>query len=257
MYTLKIMTFNICVGGIANNRYPDRRAYVKEFIERQQPDVIGFQEASLPIREALVEDLTDYYIIGGGRDANYEGEAVSIAFRKDKFTLFDCETFWLSNTPNIAGSRYAIDQSACPRVCTWATLKPKAGKPFRFYNVHTDHVGEIARIQAATQVIQKIAENNSRCPMPSYVTGDFNERPDCGCIKTMLSCTAIPLVDLMADCGATFHNFDRRNDPTFKIDYIFAPAGTKCLKAEKLTEKRDGLWLSDHYPLMATIEVEE
>ena len=256
---LKLMTFNMRTQTTSDgeNQFLNRKEFIADKLNEVKPDVIGCQEMQPIMMSWLVSAMDDYYVVGGGRGANFDNEAVCIAYRKDRFALYNCETFWLSPTPSVPGSRYSGDQSGCPRVCTWVMLKPlDGGKPFRFYNVHTDHVGDYARVLACNQVLQKISENNNIMKLPTFVTGDFNDRPDSMSIKTMKTCPGIPRVDLTEASGQTFHAYGKRNDSTCKIDYIFADAGTKCLDMQVLTDKRGELYLSDHYPLMATVELD-
>lgn len=254
MSRISIMSFNMRTQTThdGENQFMNRREFIAERLAEYKPDIIGAQEIQPVMYDWMVDTLDDYYVVGGGRGANYDNEAVCIAFRKSKFVLYDCETFWLSATPNLPGSRYSGDQSECPRICTWVTLKPKDGKPFRVYNVHTDHIGEYARVLAANQVLAKLCENNAKSPMRSFVTGDFNAEPDDLCIRTMLDCKGAPLVDLSAESGGTFHGY---GTTSVKIDYIFADAGTKCVDFKVLTDKKGNLWLSDHYPIMADVEI--
>lgn len=256
MKTLKIMTFNVRTNceSDGENRFFNRAPFIAEWLRRVKPDVIGMQEVRPEMYARLVEDLSDYIIVGGGRGADRGDEAVPIAFRKDAFFLTDLETFWLSSEPHTPGSRYTGDQSGCPRVCTSATLKPRDGEPFRVYNIHTDHVGVFARVLASNQLLQKINEDNLLSPMPAFITGDFNDLPDSLCIKTILCYRGGFFTDLSADVGGTFHNYGRLSKEE-KIDYIFAENGTKCLSCEKMTDHKNGLWLSDHYPVMAEVEL--
>ncbi len=257
-YPLKIMSFNMRTQCEADgiNSFLNREAFIAEWLNAVKPDVIGAQEIMPVMRDWMVDTLDDYYVVGGGRGKNYDNEGVCVAFRKDAFVLYDCETFWLSPTPHEPGSRYDADQSSCPRVVTWVTLKPKNGAPFRFYNIHTDHVGKVARALACCQLLQKIDGNNANRPMKSFVTGDFNAMPDNDCIKEMTAYRDSALVDLSADSGETFHGFGKRLGEGIKIDYIFADRGTKVLSFDVFRDERNGQWLSDHYPIMATVEME-
>lgn len=253
----KIMTCNLrtdCASD-GKNSFMNRRPYIAEKLAEYSPDVIGFQEIRPHMYSWLIENLGDYSVVGGGRGADRGDEAVCIAFKKSKFFLCDLETFWLSATPDLPGSRYSGDQSSCPRICTWVTLKPVDGQPFRVYNVHTDHVGKFARVLAANQVLQKLSENNQRAFMKSFITGDFNAQPDDLCITTMTSYAGTPLVDLTADSGLTFHGFGKCRAEQLKIDYIFADADTKCTKLTVCRDERDGVFISDHYPLMVEAEL--
>ena len=256
---LKLMSFNMRTQATCDgeNQFICRKDFIGDFIERVQPDIIGCQEMTSLMREWMVERLHDYYVVGGYRGANYDNECVCIAFRKDKFTLYDCETFWLSTTPDVPGSRFAGDQSDCPRVCTWVMLKPSGdAKPFRFYNVHTDHQGDNARLLAANQIMNKIASNNQRLNLKTFMVGDFNDIPGSACIDAVLNSNAADLVDLSAESGQTFHNYGNLVDPTYKIDYIFADAGTKCTEFIKYDDRRGELYLSDHNPIMATVVID-
>ena len=251
------MTFNMrthCETDGVNNFF-NRAPFISEWLHRVRPDIIGMQEVKPCMYTRLLADLEDYVIVGGGRGADLGDEAVPIAFRRDAFFLTDLATFWLSAEPHTPGSRYTGDQSGCPRICTSVTLKPVDGEPFRVYNVHTDHVGEYARVLASNQVLQKIDEDNLLSPMPTFITGDFNAYPDTLCIKTIIGYRGGFFTDLTANVGGTFHDFGRREKEE-KIDYIFAEKGVKCLSCEKLTDHReDGVWLSDHYPVMAEVEL--
>lgn len=255
MQTCKIMTFNMRTQTTndGDNQFFLRAPYIKERLDAIKPDVIGMQEVQPVMYERLIADLPDYYIVGGGRGRDRGDEAVCVAFLKERFTLCDLETFWLSATPHTPGSRYTGDQSGCPRVCTVLTLKPKDGEPFRVYNMHTDHVGKVARVLASNQMLQKLDENNLLSSMPAIVTGDFNAEPDDLCITTVTNYKGGELVDISADVGGTFHDYGRCEP--IKIDYIFADRSVKCISCEAVRDRReDGLWLSDHYPVMATVE---
>lgn len=263
MAVYKFMTYNLRTDCESDgiNSFTNRRQYIAEKLDFYSPDIIGFQEIRPHMYEWLIENLKDYYVVGGGRGRQRDDEAVCIAFKKDKFFLCDLQTFWLSATPDVPGSRYSGDQSGCPRICTWVTLKPRDGAPFRFYNLHTDHIGKYARALACNQVLQKVSENNQRSFMKTFITGDFNASPDEVSVQSMLEYAGTPLVDLTADSGITFHNFGRGLKPdadktyTIKMDYIFADADTKCNSLTVCRDERDGMYMSDHYPLMVEVEL--
>ena len=241
--------------GDGENQFLMRRDFIAERLNELKPDVIGCQEMQPIMYDWLNDTLTDYCVVGAGRGVTLNDEAVCIAYRRDRFILCSCDTFWLSTEPYKPGSRYAGDQSSCPRICTVVTLKPRDGKPFRLYNIHTDHVGKYARVLEVNQLLRRISEDDSRMPMPVFVTGDFNDTPDSVCIKTMLEYDNGRFVDLCADSGQTFHAFGKYENEAGKIDYIFAEKGQNCIKTEVIRDRRGNLFLSDHYPLMAEIEL--
>ena len=118
---VKLMTFNLRIANAGDgiNAFDNRKERVKETIMYESPDVVGFQEASDGMIDWIkVAIRSKYVVVGTGRNADRTGEGARIAFKKKKFELVSLETIWLSETPNIPGSCYSVDQSTCPRVFT-------------------------------------------------------------------------------------------------------------------------------------------
>jgi endonuclease/exonuclease/phosphatase family metal-dependent hydrolase len=249
---LKVCTFNlrVAVEGDGDNYFFNRTHRVLETIRTEKPDLIGFQEARDSQREWLRANLPDYTILGCGREKNYMGESVLAAFRTDAFSAIDFKQFWLSPTPSVAGSRFGADQSSCPRSTVAVTLKHReSDELLRFYNTHLDHKGAIARLLGATQLMQDIAAWGGKF----VLTGDFNALPDAEEIKTITACPTLPIVDVTAELGGTFHSYGRLADP-IKIDYIFTNAD--CDPAESYVVEdhpADGIYISDHNPVCGFI----
>ncbi|MBR5307983.1 MAG: endonuclease/exonuclease/phosphatase family protein [Clostridia bacterium] len=256
---LKIMTFNLrCdCGADGINNWVHRTDLVKEAIYGESPDIIGFQEVTRRMLEdvrGLIE--TDYAIFGAGRNADYTGEGVNIAFKKDKFDLLGLETFWLSDTPNVPGSRYeSLDQSTCPRTALISELALRGkGKKLYFCNTHLDHLGEQAKIHGARLICEKL---EAKCTDNDTViiTGDMNATPESGPIKEFCN-SSLGTKDITDVNEATFHQWGTRLDESIKIDYIFTNAkkSDKPCKIVKEYEK-DGVYCSDHYPVCAYVEI--
>ena len=121
---LKICTFNLRtpVQKDEVNYLPNRKERILECIRKEDPDIIGFQEAAVYTADWLREVLDGYMIVGCGRGKTLNDEASLIAYRKNAFEMISAETFWLSLAPSVWGSRYGADQSSCPRVATAAVL---------------------------------------------------------------------------------------------------------------------------------------
>ena len=105
------------------------------------------------------------------------------------------------------------------------------------------------------QLLARIAEDDKKLRIPVFVTGDFNDTPDSLCIKTMLEYDGGRFIDLSSDSGQTFHAYGKYITEEGKIDYIFAENGTKCIQTEVIRDRRGSLYLSDHYPIMAEVEI--
>ena len=256
---LKIVSLNLRMHnrGDGINEFPNRKNRVKDFIDSSDADIIGFQEIMPHMREWLVESFPDYYMVGIGRGKKYDDETALIAFRKDRMSLISCDTVMLSTTPLAFGSIYeGSDQSHCPREYVKAFLKHKdIDEPFWVYNVHTDHIGALARVLASAQIMQDITSHNKKV----FFTGDFNATPDAQSIKMICGNSTRPLTDA-APNEDTFHNFGKvkewMKEGSAKIDYIFADADTKVVSSEVYNDVAvDGVYISDHYPVIAVFEV--
>ncbi|MBR6734794.1 MAG: endonuclease/exonuclease/phosphatase family protein [Kiritimatiellae bacterium] len=89
-----------------HNNWENRRDDFARAIERESPDLIAFQEVLPDQRKFLEERFAAYDFTGEGRNADRKsGESSPVAWRRDRFTLIDCGSFWLSETPDVPGSR--------------------------------------------------------------------------------------------------------------------------------------------------------
>lgn len=78
--------------------------------------------------------------------------------------------FWLNETPDVPKLGW---DAACIRICSWGQFRQKAtGFEFYYFNLHMDHVGVVARREAAKLVVKKIGEIAKDAPV--VLTGDFN-----------------------------------------------------------------------------------
>lgn len=183
---IKVFSFNLRTEAKSDgiNDFYNRTDRVLATIKEHSPDVIGFQEVQPGMRAWLRENLTEYLIVGCGRERDLGGESVVIGYKKNDFQAIRSETFWLSPTPSVFGSRYPVDQSSCPRIVTSALLKHKDSPlPFVFCNTHLDHVGKNARLQGSLQIIQYLSENAERF----ILTGDFNASPSAPEVRVITS----------------------------------------------------------------------
>lgn len=260
--TLKVLTFNLRVVADVDgiNSFFNRTGRILDTIKEQSPDLIGFQEVSgsKGMRKWLDDALAPigYTVVGCGREKNYRGEASCLAYKRDLFELIRLETRWLSATPLIPGSRYANDQSGCPRVYTAATLKHiESDEVFIFINTHLDHQGSDARKLGALDIVRYLSERG----LPFVVTGDMNALPGTPEIEvfTTYKPCGREVVNATADVGGTFHAFGKYSEDKMKqIDYIFTDLPCDASKSFVLPDEPvDGVYISDHRPVCAFIDL--
>ena len=261
MSRIRVFSFNIWTDnckGEGPRRFSSRSKLILDEFLPYEPDLIGFQETQPPQRQWLMDNFTDFEVCGVGRDHDLLGESNVVLYRKSRFDLCFLETFWLSDTPRVPGSRFSTDQSDCPRICTCTMLREReTGKCLRHYNTHLDHVGAFAQAQGVSLILNRIAADYAENPLPIILTGDFNVTPDSLVYKSVVTfrgCGAEQLRDVTADVGPTFHGF-RTDWPGSKIDYVFTTLPCDASKSFTARNERDGLTFSDHYPVCADVEL--
>ena len=258
---MKIVTFNIRYvwdsEADPKNAFIHRAGLIYDKVSRETPDIMAFQECTPKIMELMEKMFPEYAFCGQYRSVNYEGEGLFVAVKKSDWSVISYESFWLSPTPYVAGSRYPI-QSDCPRICNVVQVRHKEnGKMMRIYNTHLDHVSDEARIEGIKCVLEKMEEFNARLVLPSVIMGDFNASPQCSTIKYCDEYEKTPIVDVTKDIPLTYHGWGGVLVPEFeKIDYIYVSDGLEKMLANVCLwdDCHAGIYLSDHYPICAEFD---
>lgn len=245
---MKLVTFNIrcdCDQGTINS-FENRKEPIRNKIREEDIDIVGFQEVLPHVAQWLRDALPGYDVLSCGRGPQYEDEAMTILFRRERFHLLRYETFWLSDTENIPGSRYQ-QQSICPRICSFATFyERKSERCFTLFNTHLDHESESARIKGMGKILETMKKDRH----PVLLTGDLNTFPGSG-VTQLIQASGLPLTDVTQNSGTTFHDYGKAEE---KLDYIYIGREFTCKGLQKWTGQYNGVHLSDHYPLCAEIE---
>ena len=266
MEKISVMSFNLRVDcqGDGINRIQNRKGRILETIKKYSPDIIGFQEAEDNVREWLRDSLAEYTVVGCGREVDYRGESVPVAFRRDKFEMIFCENFALSETPEIMGTRFeGVGQSDNSRMATAIKLKEiNTNEPFLFLNTHADHHAPEARRLEFLMLSEYLSAKGDRC----ILTGDLNTLPDSDLLKVFTENTLLPFTDATCRIEETFHAFGKVGKSSYwqekygtdkvKIDYIFTTLPTDpgaSFAIEDIPENE--IYISDHRPVMAFVEI--
>ncbi len=253
---VKVMTYNIRLDTPADgvNAWPNRIDKVGQLIQRYSPDVLGVQEALHHQLTDLLRILPEYSYVGVGRDDGHEkGEYSAILYKHARFGLLANNTFWLSETPEVPGSKHW--DAAITRVATWARLYDKESNfEFIILNTHFDHIGKSARARSAALIKSKLPELSHSKPI--IITGDFNCTIQEDAYSVMVNNEEPVLFD--ASKGrhtGTFCGFEVGAMTCVHIDYIFHSAEWKVWY-QRVFDINDGKYYpSDHLPVMAELEL--
>ncbi|HEX7014673.1 MAG TPA: endonuclease/exonuclease/phosphatase family protein [Cyclobacteriaceae bacterium] len=255
--TLKIMTYNIRFDNPRDGRnaWPNRKDRLIQLVREQTPDVLGVQEALHHQLTDMLAGLNDYAMVGVGRDDGKEkGEYSAILYRKSAFELRDQNTFWLSETPEVPGSKSW--DAAITRVVTWARLYSKAlGTEILAVNTHFDHIGKEARLRSAELIRKKIAELAG--DLPVVVTGDFNFTRNDPPYQAMMKPGGYKLTDSApSNPPGTFCGFEVGSQECVPIDYVFLSPHWQRTNYTILDKNNGRDYPSDHLPVVVSVRLD-
>jgi endonuclease/exonuclease/phosphatase family metal-dependent hydrolase len=256
--SLTVMTYNIrlVTPGDAPNTWDLRKEKVFSIIRNVAPDVFGLQEALNEQVPDMEKAFPGYTRVGVGRDdGKASGEFSPLFFNSSKFSLVRSGTFWLSQTPLVAGSRGW--DAACNRVVTWVELKEHdSEKSFLAFCTHFDHMGEVARRNSALLLLHAVDSLSGN--KPAIVIGDFNASPDSEPYKLITEkSNPLHLVDALTLCEKvkgpeyTYTGFKVGGIAGERIDYIFLKGITNVESLVVNPENNGEYYPSDHLPVSA------
>lgn len=242
---------------IKGNVWTKRCQVMCDQINFESPDVLGMQEVLVGQLHDFQRLLDNYSYIGVGRDDGKEaGEYAAIFYKNDRVKLLDSGNFWLNETPDVPKLGW---DAACIRICTWGKFKDlRTKKKFYFFNLHMDHVGVVARREAAKLVVSRIKEMAQDAPV--VLTGDFNvDQTDeiydifthSGILKDSYENARIRFAE-----NGTFNSFKVETKTDSRIDHVFV---SPSFKVEAYGLRTDSYWakgrrnLSDHYPVFVKL----
>lgn len=254
---LKVMTYNIRLSleSDKENSWDNRKGEALALMNYYHPDYFGVQEAVPQQMTDIKTSLKDYDYVGVGRDdGKNQGEYSAIFYDKTKLEVTKSGTFWLSETPEKPSKGW---DAAYNRVCTYAFFKiKKTGKQFLAMNLHFDHVGNVARVNSAKLILEKIKELNPK-NLPLTLTGDFNLTDDSEPIKIISKSLDNAFYHSKKPhygSVGTFTAYDVNTIPKERIDYIFVK-GFDVLSNRTINDRRENLlYPSDHFPILAEIK---
>ena len=252
---IKVMTFNIryrlAKDGMNNWEY--RKPLVIERIRAFGPNLIGMQECRDDAQAAFIQAaLPDYHFFGvqrGGADETTL-EMAPILIRKDAFEIEEQGVFWLSETPDVVGSKSW--QTTFARTVTWARIRAKGGgKRFLFLNTHFDYITE-AILGSARFLARWVEEAQQAYPV--ILTGDFNADKDSSAyqILTKNLRDAYRAVNPHPKDETSLHGYGNLGNRT-SIDWVLVSKNFSVQAAQIDRTKVGERYPSDHYPVTVTL----
>ncbi|MBQ7856900.1 MAG: endonuclease/exonuclease/phosphatase family protein [Alistipes sp.] len=263
----------------SGNGWTQRVDALCDLIRYNDFDIFGAQEVCHDQLQDMLSRLPKYDYVGVGRDDGAtKGEYSPVFYDKERFTLLDSGTFWLSETPDKVSFGW---DAACRRVCSWGYFRDKESrKKIWFFNVHMDHKGKVARREGARLIAERI---NRMCdPQKERVilTGDFNVPQGSEPYEVLAESLrdTYEVAEVRFAPTGTFNGFKPANHTTKRIDHIFI---SRPLHAERYgiltyhfwseavgeasslndapkeisAESRTQRLQSDHYPVQVLLEL--
>ena len=252
-----IMSFNIRYGTADDgaDSWPHRREMVVETIRDAAPDIVGLQECLDFQADYIAENLAGYAWFGLGREADGTGEMTAIVYRTDRLLPVATNHYWLSETPQIPGSK-SWDSSLTRIVSRVVFFHVTEKQRFVFYNTHFDHRGEVAR-QESSRLLVVLMKKES---LPVVLTGDFNARGGNSEPWRILIpggfLDAWDAADVQKGPSNTWNGFEKpAEDADKRIDWIVVSPGIKVSSCTTIDRQEGGHYPSDHFPVVAQLDL--
>jgi endonuclease/exonuclease/phosphatase family metal-dependent hydrolase len=266
-HSIRVASFNIRFPSDSDegNLWQDRRLFFPQTLDEISADIIGMQEVYRNQLSDILNDSSGYAAVGRERWGANDEEHNPILFRANRFLVEATGTFWLSETPDIAGSRQWMPEDH-PRVVTWAQFMDlRVGRRLLIANTHLPLGSDELRVRCANLIRERL----NSIDLPMILTGDFNSSPGSAPYR-VLTCRdqndtdgdatfsdAWEVCTERAGSMATFHKFTGtpvRDDA--RIDWILVRNGVRVDRVETVEFAVGGRYPSDHFPVVADIVVE-
>jgi endonuclease/exonuclease/phosphatase family metal-dependent hydrolase len=259
--TMKIVSYNVgrfalhdTASGVSNRHQCADSIFA--YIRRQDPDIVCLQEFRISdinqVRTYLRKQMNGY-------------KAEFYLFPSTNGSAFGNVT--LSRLPIKGKGKIKFDQSANLAIYTDYEAN---GRRFRVYNCHFESYnislpGIVRGFLSADKAVMaetgskmkrsitrrpkqvdKVFSDIEKCPVESFVCGDFNDNPMSYSYYRMTRGRK----DTFRQAGKGFGATYARMWPLLRIDYILIPNRFKTL-----THETPRIGYSDHYPVISTVEL--
>ncbi|MBA2405857.1 MAG: endonuclease/exonuclease/phosphatase family protein [Bdellovibrionales bacterium] len=237
------------------NSWVHRRDFLTQTLLQYTPAFISTQEGRFHQLKELETLLKDFEIIDQHRSWIGERMYPTMFMKRGLFEYLASGDLWLSETPDVAGSRSF--ESAFPRLMTWAKIQVKGTHQNLFMvNTHLDHVKAETRssqIKVLADGIKRLWDKQS----PLVIMGDFNDSPDSK-VREIL----IQEFPFLQDAWRMFNQIEESSHHAFKgemqngsrIDWILVDNKLSTKNCQMDKSVNHGSYPTDHYPIVCEIK---
>lgn len=237
-----------------DRRWYRRAKYYLANIELVEPDILGCQEVQPGQYKFLCKHLKGYGSVVCYRDKKgSRSESCPIFYNKNRFTLLDSGTFWLSETPDKMSLGWDCTQY---RICTFAKLQDKNGEILTVFNTHPDWSHDEARIKQLQVVADRVKQTEGKC----VVIGDLNSAKGTDWGDRSLASLEAILKDSQdfnggVYYGDTYNGYGSKDEDEMPLplDYIYLPESATVYEVGKIDKVYNGVYPSDHFPIYAKV----
>jgi endonuclease/exonuclease/phosphatase family metal-dependent hydrolase len=238
--------------------WSSRRDICLKVIKDKKPDIISLQEVLKVQADDFRKHFSSYHLFGfdgpemDEHPTGYFGIAKNpILFSKDRYELMTGGTYWLSQTPLVAGSKSW--DTARARHANWVRLREKkTGKELRIVNLHLDHISAEAKVEQAKMVVIESAQYAPE--FNQVLTGDFNSRFDSNVFTSVRTGgwkESYETIHGEKEAGHTGHEFQGEKydkaSSKGRIDFIWYRGKVKPTASVIIKDQVNGKYPSDHF----------
>lgn len=189
----RIMTCNVLLdlpeqAGTTLDWAARRREACATLIRSRRAHILCLQEVGRGQNDDFVHAFPDFRAFGyddpyvDRRPRRFHAIKNVILFSAERYDLLTGGTYWLSDTPWVAGTR--LHGEGLPRHVTWVRLRDRAtGRHFRVLNTHWGLKAEM-RLQQAPVIAADTRQYAS--DFPQLLCGDLNSTPTSAEHRTLL-----------------------------------------------------------------------
>lgn len=241
------------------DEWKKRYLHTADYIQYQDYDVIGIQEATIVQIDSLLRQLPQYRYVGvASRDGKKNGNGNPIFYKHEKFDLLESSTFWLSETPNKPSMGWDANSK---RICTWAAFREKvSGKKFVVFNIHLDHIGDEAQANGLNLVLDSLTKQKD---VSIFLMGDFNVEKGSFVYNLvqeksgLMNSYNVARKKIVASESFNANHFDRAPEKT--VDFIFVNNFVDVLHYSVMNdvywEAGKPHYYSDHFPVRILVNL--